>query len=283
MAISWLIFSIISAFCESIKSILHRKVMITQDPYAYALFENIFAAIIFLFFINRSFFPNEFIAWFIVLISSLLWLSLSIIAQFSYKYTKVSIQEPLKQTRIIWVFLFGIIFLSEVASLNKFLGTLLIIIGLVYLSYEKKNKFGSLNNKGVLFTLLTAFLFAIVTIVDKYALNYFNAETYGFLVYLFPGIALIIINKSKKNSNILSLIKNFWLIILIVALSSFGFYYFKLKALELADASLVFPIIRSATILTVLGGIIFLNEKENIVKKIISSLIVFVGILLLSF
>lgn len=278
----WVIFALISAICESTKSLLHRKVMITEDPYAYAMFENIFAALIFLIFIKEFIFPNEFKAWFIVIIASILWLCISIISQYSYKYTKVSIQEPLKQTRLLWVLLIGIIFLHELITLNKIIGTVLIFIGLIIITYQEKTSFGSFKDKGVQITLLYSFLFALVTIVDKYALSYFNAETYGFLVYLFPGIILLIMNRKSKHDEILNLLKKFWFAILIVAITSFGYYYFKLKALELADATLVFPIIRGATIFTVLGGIVLFNEKENLLKKLISIIIIFCGIIFLS-
>lgn len=280
---SWIIFAILSMFSETIKSLIHRKVMISEDPYAYALFENIFAALIFLFLIKNFQLPTELIGWFILSISASLWLAISIISQFSYKYTKVSIQEPLKQTRILWVFLFGTIFLHEIFTLQKALGTLLIIIGLTYLSYSKKKKLGSFMDKGVQYTLLTAFLFAMVTIVDKKALQYFNPETYGFLVYFLPGLALLYINRKTDKKKIYSLITKFWFAIIIVALSSFGFYYFKLKALVLADATLVFPIIRSSTILVVLGGIILFKEKDQILKKVLTSIIVFIGVILLTF
>jgi len=278
----WLIFALISAVCESTKSLLHRKVMITEDPYAYAMFENIFAALIFLIFISQFIFPNEIQAWLIVSFASILWLLISVLSQYSYKYTKVSIQEPLKQTRLLWVLLIGIIFLHELITLNKIIGTLFIFVGLIIISYQKKSNFGSFKDKGVQITLIYSFLFALVTIIDKYALNYFNAETYGFLVYLLPGIILLIMNRKSKHEEILNLIKKFWLAILIVAITSFGYYYFKLKALELADATLVFPIIRGATILTVLGGIILFNEKENLFKKLISIFIIFIGIVFLS-
>ncbi|NCC71705.1 hypothetical protein EOM09_09105 [bacterium] len=177
----WLIFALISAFCESIKSLLHRKIMISEDPYAYAMFENIFAALIFLIFIKQFLFPNQLEAWLIVVFASIIWLIISILSQYSYKYTKVSVQEPLKQTRLLWVLLIGVIFLHELITINKIIGTIFIFIGLIIITFQKKLKFGSFKDKGVQITLIYSFLFALVTIVDKYALNYFNAETYGFL------------------------------------------------------------------------------------------------------
>lgn len=278
----WLIFALISAFCESTKTLIHRKIMITEDPYAYAMFENIFAALFFLVFIKEFIFPNELNKWLIIIVASTLWLMISVLSQYSYKYTKVSIQEPLKQTRLIWVLLIGIIFLHELITIKKIIGTILIFVGLIIITYQKKSVFGSFRDKGVLITLIYSFLFALVTIVDKYALNYFNPETYGFLVYLIPGLILLIVNKNSRQDEILKLIKKYWFAIIIVAISSFGYYYFKLKALEIADATLVFPIIRGATILTVLGGIILFNEKENLLKKIISITIIFTGIIFIS-
>lgn len=54
-------------------------------------------------------------------------------------------------------------------------------------------------------------------------------------------------------------------------------YLLQLKALLLADATKVIPILQTSTLLTVMLGILLLGEKDNVARKIIASLIALVG------
>jgi len=49
----------------------------------------------------------------------------------------------------------------------------------------------------------------------------------------------------------------------------------------LADASLVVPVVSLSTVFTVIVGIAFLGERDNIVKKIIAGILAFIGLLLI--
>ncbi|HIH11096.1 TPA: EamA family transporter [Candidatus Woesearchaeota archaeon] len=58
-----------------------------------------------------------------------------------------------------------------------------------------------------------------------------------------------------------------------------SYYYFLLKAYAFKEASVVVPIIELSTIIAVVGGMLFLNERKDMVKKIIATVIVVVGTL----
>lgn len=278
----WLLYALIATLSNSIRSILHRFIMLTEDPYSYALLENILTALIFVpVLINEFVFPINFLAWILVLTSSILWVFIAVIGFYAYKYTQVSVKSPLSESRVLWVLLFAIIFLKESLIIEKVLGIILIFISLVVLTYKKQNKFGDLRDKGVQLTLLTALLTAGVAIIDKSALKYFTPGTFGFLVYFIPGLILLAFGKKHlKDVKKILKTKNYYLGIVVIL--GFLFYYFSLKAYQIADVTQVFPIIRLSTAFTVIFGIIFLRERENIIKKLIATLIIFFGILLLS-
>ncbi|MGC9310425.1 MAG: hypothetical protein ACP5E4_01735 [Candidatus Aenigmatarchaeota archaeon] len=53
----------------------------------------------------------------------------------------------------------------------------------------------------------------------------------------------------------------------VVVLGMLG-YYFNLKAYTLADAGLVFPIIRLSALISILGGfLVFRDERKEVFKK----------------
>ena len=278
----WLIYALIASMSNAIRSILHRFIMLTEDPYSYALLENLLIALVFVpVLINEFVLPLSLTAWMLVLLSSIFWVFIAVIGFYAYKYTQVSLKSPLSESRVLWVLLFAVIFLKEKLILDKVLGIILIFISLIILTYKKQKKFGDLTDKGVQLTLLTALLTAGVAIIDKSALQYFTPGTFGFLVYFIPGLILLGFGKGHfKDVKKILKTKHYYLGVVVVL--GFLFYYFNLKAYQIADVTQVFPVIRLSTAFTVIFGIIFLKEKENVFKKLIATVIIFLGILLLS-
>src|SRR3989344_5671976 len=100
----WLVFALIAALSNGFLDIIHRKVMITEDPYAYALLENLLVAAIFIpvMFLEFSF-PKEPAAWFIVGLSAILWVAIALIGNNAYKYAQASVKTIISQSRVIFV------------------------------------------------------------------------------------------------------------------------------------------------------------------------------------
>lgn len=280
---AWLIFSLISAFSDGIKSIIHRHVMKTESPYSYALIENILTALVFLpILYNEFILPTGLMPWLLLAISSILWAIISVIGFSAYKFTPVSLKTPLSQSRLIFVLILSAIFLGESIFMEKVLGTLIIFAGIIMLTFHKRRFFGRLSDKGVQLTLLSALLFSFVAIVDKKSMEFFTPGMFGFLVYLIPGIILLFFVK-KRSIETKSLIKTKWPYVLGVIVLGMLFYYFKLKAYTLADASLVFPIVRLGTFISVIGGLaIFKEERKEVMKKIFAAIIIVAGAILIS-
>jgi drug/metabolite transporter (DMT)-like permease len=257
--------------------------MKTESPYSYALVENVLTAIAFLPLLYLEFvFPVDYFAWVLVGVSSILWVLVTITNYHAYKHTPVTLKDPISQSSVLFVFALSILFLSESITLLKISGIILVFSGLVLITFKNQNLFGGFFDKGVQLTLLTAFLSSVVVIVDKVAMKYFTPGTYGFLVYLIPSLILIAFLKNRKDET-KNLLKNRWPYVALIVVLGVSVYYFSLKAYSLADASIVFPIIRLSTIFGVFGGLaIFEEERKNIFRKIIAIAIIIAGVLLVS-
>jgi drug/metabolite transporter (DMT)-like permease len=278
----WFLLAMLSAIASASQNIFHRKIMMTENPYAYAFLENIFTGILFIpAAIIAWYLPREPIAWALVLCSSVLWSLIAVIAMHTYKYTKVSLRAPVNESRAFWLLLFSAIILGELITMQKILGVALIFLGLVYLNY-KKGSWGSFADRGVQLTFLVAIISALTAVVDKKATAYWTPGVYGALVYIIPSIfigAYAITQKGKDVKHIIKT-KHSWLIAVVIL--GFIFYFCQLSALKLAEASVVYPVLRMSSLFTVLGGIIFLNERSDILKKIISTIVVIAGVALVS-
>lgn len=122
-------------------------------------------------------------------------------------------------------------------------------------------------------------MLGLAWMLDKLGTQYFNANTYSILVWTvpllficFPSIKFEIIKLELKAAS--------WKIFLLAGLNVVG-YLIQLKALELAEATKVIPIIQTATIFTVVMGIFFLKERTNIKKKLLAGLLAMIGVFLL--
>ena len=109
--------------------------------------------------------------------------------------------------------------------------------------------------------------------------RYFNANTYNIFAWcapllfiVFPGIDIKIIKKELRIAS--------WKVFVLAGFNVFG-YLFQLKALELSEATKIIPIIQTSTLFTVLAGILFLKERENVPRKLIAGVIAVVGVFLL--
>jgi drug/metabolite transporter (DMT)-like permease len=257
--------------------------MMSEDPLAYAFLENLLTGLVFIpFAIFAWSIPQEQIAWALLFISCMLWTAIAIVSMYSYKYTAVSLRAPISETRTFWLLLFSVLILSEVITYQKFFGVSLIFIGVIIIKFKKGLTYNSFFDKGVLLTLVSALLSALTAIVDKKSMQYFTEGFYGMIVYLVPAVFIGIYISRKKIRDVKLIISKKLPWLFAVMILGFVYYYFQLAALKLAEVSIVYPILRLSTLFTVVGGIIFLNERENIVRKIIATIVVIAGVILVS-
>lgn len=276
----WILFVTIAAIAYAIKALIHRHVMKSEDPFAYALMENVFGSIAFLPLLIMEFqLPHSAFAWALIFISGALWTAIAIVGYHAYKHTHVSLKEPLSQTSILVAGLLAVLLLNERYTSLKIIGTILIFIGIITLTYKKDTRFGSFRDKGVQFTLIAACMTGFANITDKTASTFFTAGTLGFLLYLVPGLFVFAVTPKKRLFPATKkLIKNKWRYLLVIGALSPFVYYSILRAYQLADVSTVQPFLKIYIILTLIAGmIIFKEERVRILQKLAGTVVVIAG------
>lgn len=179
-------------------------------------------------------------------------------------------------TAVLVAFIISAILYKEVITIQKILGFLLILIALILISYQPNTK---KTAKGI---GLGIFIFTVVGIVwalDKMGTLYFNADTYNIGVWVLP-IILIYFPYIKPKDIKLEIKMGSWKLMLLAAMNALA-YFLQLKAVTLSEATKVIPLVQTYVIATVLFGIIFLKERDNIGKKIIASILGVFGAILL--
>jgi uncharacterized membrane protein len=182
-------------------------------------------------------------------------------------------------TSKLWNVIGASIFLHEVVTLPKVIGTIVILIGVAITLYvDKKFKV----NKGIIIVLISAVFFGLTDINGYFILNTLDASNYQIYAYLLPVLILLLVRPRsvaklgyylKPNRGmkvfLLSVFDTLGMLALFFAYQAGG------------HASVIGPLSASKLILTVLLAMIFLKERQNIANKIIGSVITVVGVILL--
>ncbi len=274
---SWLWLTIISLFSAGLTGVIERYILKKYDWLAYAFLMQILTAFCFLPLSLPKFeTPKESLGFFLLFLGIILWTAIAAVSAKSFQHIEASERISLKQIQIIFLLIFSYLFLKEPLTFEKILGSLFVFFGAFLLSYRKGQKLGKLTEIGYQLTILSSFLVALVSIVDKVALRYWSSTFYSFSVYFFPALILggFIVKRTNK---LKELIKSRWKALIIVVILQVIYYYSRLEAFKLAQVSIVFPILKLSILVGVFGGIIFLKEKERILQKIISALFMIIG------
>ena len=262
-------------------SIWSRHILKNASAHSFAMFTNVISALFFIpIALSNISFTNNGRAWLALIIASSLWAAAALMSAISVKETHASIRAPLNQLKLLWSLLFSALILKEVVGLPHLIGGFIIFIGLSILLYHPEYKFGSLKDSGVRWTFISAVMSAAVAIADKYTLNFFSVELYGFIVFMIPSIILFFFTPNQ-GEDMRHLWKNYKKDIVLFSALMVITYYAVLKIYSLIPVSIAYPVLQLSTLVTVIGGIFILKEKEHLWQKMIATTIVIIGAIIL--
>ncbi len=134
-------------------------------------------------------------------------------------------------------------------------------------------------DKNFLLAISCAIFLGLAWTVDKSATRFIPNELYSLLIWFLP-LGVIYFPHIPSNALSKELRIGHWKMIFLAFLNVLGFYI-QLKALSLADASKVIPIINTSSVFVVLGGIYLLGEKDHMRKKIFAGILATIGVFFL--
>lgn len=178
----------------------------------------------------------------------------------------------------LWIVIGAFIFLQETFSVQKIIGTIVILLGITIAQYRKKR---FVINQGVVLLLLAALSYAIADIISFNILRNFDAISFNVYLALFTVIPLMIIKphaiqklsfylKPKYAFNIIT--------VTICDTTASLLLYFAYQTGH--NASQIAPIMATQTMLSVILAILILKETNHLANKIIGAVIVVGGLLL---
>lgn len=280
---SWFLLSILHALGMAISNIFRKIIMKNDksDPIASGiLFQLLGALIVVIFAISTGFtippiqkYPINFA------IQGIFWGCATLCLFKAYKYIDASEVTIIVALESIITIVAAVIFLKEAFSFVNIIGTLLVIFSVIYVSIASgKMAF----NKGVIYAVLYSLFAGFAVVNDAFMLRYVDVFSYLVIGWLSPGLFLIFLQPSSVKKVYLliksKIIVKYFIFTLIYVLAGFAFFFALSKG---GQASQVNTITQASVILTVILSVIFLKEKDHLLKKFICAILVTIGVILL--
>jgi transporter family protein len=255
----------------------------------YCLLGSIFSLPIFLYFAsngNLSFNIPSLLSLFIAALASA---GALLSVNEAVKKSEVSLAYPLSRTEPVFALFLVFLVLGEPITVIKLIGVFLATIGayLVMLN-ERIDILEQLKilkeRRSAHLGILSAFLYAVAAVADKYAVKTIQPRIYTFMLLFIMALIYLFYLLFKKKNNFERIGKSFRMhsiLYIAVSLVLVVSYYAFVKALSLADASRVVPVIQVEILISIVGGHIFYRE-ENIREKLIGASILITGIILVA-
>jgi drug/metabolite transporter (DMT)-like permease len=193
---SWQLLVGLSVLIYSFNNILHRLLMKEEDsdPFAQTIaFYGIVGIFALIFALLRNGFQYQISAdqLPLFLVITIFSAATSVFGFKALKLIEASESTILMSSSRLWVVLGAFFFLHEIFSIQKVIGTIVILFGITFAEL-RNHKF--VINSGVLFALFAAFCFAVTELISFFILRKFDANSFTVYTYLLPVIALLFIN-----------------------------------------------------------------------------------------
>jgi drug/metabolite transporter (DMT)-like permease len=281
----WLILVLVGTLFWSITTLLQRAFLKEEqsDAYTYAIVFQLlvsFSILIYVLFTDFNI-PSLKPILFNLVLMTILYAVANFTLYKGLQLIEASEMTILLSSKSIWTMWAATIFLNEKITPLRIIGTLLIISGVIVISWKKKVlKF----NKGYTLILISAALFGLAFTNDAFILKVMEAPSFSVLAFGFPAIALLLIRPKSFKELRFFFQKNR----LIKVLEASLFYSIAAVTIYAAyraggNVSQISPITQLTIVINVILSYIFLKERNFLLRKIIGSLLALVGVLLIAF
>lgn len=279
----WHYFAILTVFAGSISSIVLRTLMKKDesDPILFTIvFQFVLTLVVLIYALALGFeFPPPSFLWPRLFLSALLYAIGSLCNFYSSRHLPAGENSILTASGILITVGLGVTVLGNSFSLFKALGVILILISVIILYGGGRMKI----NKGVLYAIGVAVFYSLAVINDVIIIRSYNPISFVPLMSFLPGLVLVLLfpKKTLKMKKLLNKKSLSHIIVYSVfyGISAIAYYQALYAGASISQLS---PISRASIITTVILGALFLGEKDNLTRKIVSALLVSIGVLLLA-
>lgn len=281
---SWLIYSLLALVFFVIYDVAGRFFATrSQNPQAFAVIYNLGVALMspIIFIFDRTL-PTGITPYIIgmTILGLIIWGLNGRYEYFAKKHTEASVFSIVIKLGPVISFFLAILFLKESFTLPKLAGVTLIVLANVILLAGNLHH-AKIDLRGIRYTLLLAVLLSVAWLFDAVNVKAWGVGTFCAFSFFAPVIMSSYFPTIKKTDLQNELRLTPWWQFLVLGFFNLIGYGFMLKALTIGEASNVMPIATSTTPLVVLTGVIFLGERDSLLRKVFASILVVIAIYLM--
>lgn len=278
---TWQFFLIASILASSVNGLIHRTIMKNDQSdskaqtVVFAGLTGIFGLVLALLTTGFHFPPLS--LWFNFLLMVALITSASILTFRAYKTVEASEMGILLSTERLWTVVLAFIFLGEAVTISKVLGTVLVLVGVGIVYWKRHSvKFSA----GISLALVAAILYGISYVNGFYILRSFDAPSFVVFGSLLPALIIILWQPRVLKKMRFYLIPKNGVLVSVSALFDTLMSVFLYLAYQLGrNASQISPLAATSLVITVILAAIFLRERDDLLRKLLGSTIVVLGII----
>lgn len=285
ISMSWQLLTIMSVTTFSVSVLLQRLLLHKHksDPYAYVIaFQGLTGVLVGVYAIFHGFqLPELSKLWFPVLATMILYGVGHVAYAKTLQLVEASAFPILFATQAIWVMSIGVLFFDETLNIRQVIGALLVLGGVALLTKRPKAISKFKLERSVVLGLLTGLLFGLASVAWAYVGRHADTVSWTALGFIGPAIVVLLARPQAARK-----LKPFFsgevagsMVLLCLIFSVSGVTL--LQAYQSGNLSVVAPLRQTGIIVTLLLGVFFLHERDNLRRKVLGALISFVGALLI--
>lgn len=280
----WFILALISGLLFAINKLIFRFALKggKVNALTFISIHELIAGLLILPFALRSM-PYDATSYVVLLIiaTTLLIFAADVLSTFALQKIEAGFYQIIGQLRHPVVLIGAAYLFDETLDLQKLIAVSLVVIGVLIALYDK-NKLLKLNIgiiQAILSTVFIAFGFLLIKITTRYV----EPIALGSISLTGAGLLGLMVAGSTKNLYVRHMNTNTKRLLLAAAIIFAIFEVVLYTALDIGEASKVTPVMQSSMVFTLVGGYIFLQERSNLIQKIIGSIVIILGITILYF
>lgn len=278
----WHYFALATVLTGSISSIILRVLMKKEesDPILFTIvFQFILTGVVLIYALFKGFvFPPAAFLWPRLLISALLYAAGSLCNFYASKHLPAGESAILTAGGAVITIILGIVFLGDNFDLIKVFGVISIITSIVVLYAKEKMKM----NIGVWYAIGVTIFYSVAVVNDIIIIKSYNAISFVPVMCFLPGVILAFAfpKKTLKVGKLLNPKALSHIVIFSIFYGASAIAYYQALAAG-ATVSQLSPISRASIITTVLFAALFLGERKQLGRKMISAILVSIGVFFL--
>lgn len=196
----------------------------------------------------------------------------------SHRLTDLSLSTFVIKLQLIWTPLFAYLFINEHLTSSDYRGIGIILLGIFVAIYSKNMK----RDRGVTMTLISSLLISLLSIFMKKSTEYATTPLILMAMSL-PSILILPFLMKQSRRRITSISKKNLTKNMLGVIANVISMYLSVSAVRLGPTSKVSAVYQGMMVIALVYSIVVLKERKQLWQKVMGSIIILLGLYLLSF